>query len=66
VLNDVIAGGLTITHVDKSRQDQIPSLSEINTSKAATTRHDVAESDLPALKDLVHHLGELQLTRGVS
>ena len=49
----------------QSRQDQIPSLSEIKTSKAAMTRHDVAESDLPALKDLAHHLGELPLTRCV-
>jgi hypothetical protein len=35
VLNDVLACVLTITHVDESREDGIPALLAINTSKPA-------------------------------
>jgi len=35
VLNYVLAGVLTITHVDESREDGIPALLAINTSKTA-------------------------------
>jgi hypothetical protein len=36
VLSYVLAGVLTITHVDESREDGVPALLAINTSKPAT------------------------------